>query len=368
MSIKKSRAMVVTGPGRMELQEFPLPKIGENDGLLKVELVGVCGSDPGIFMGKPARAPRPYPLILGHEIVGRIAAVGPKAGARWGVAEGERVVVEYAFGCGECPACVAGRYTLCERMHCYGSMIGCKEPPHLFGAYGEHLYLPPRAMVHKIGEEISPEVGVLVGAVLGNAVRWLSRIGGLGLGQAVAVVGPGQQGMAATVVAKETGAAPIMVVGLARDRRRLELCRRLGADLCVCADEEDAAEALGRATHGRMADLVMDVTGHPAGAAQALNLAGTGATVVLPGLYGAATQVPLLMDKLVFKEIKLLGAFSQDFASVETAIQLARRGAYPLSELISHRFPLERAEEAVRMVGGEFSGEPPLKAVIDPAL
>ena len=84
-------------------------------------------------------------------------------------------------------------------MHCYGSMIGCSEPPHLFGAYAEYLYLPPRAMVHKVGEDITPEVGVLVGAVLGNAVRWLGQIGGMRLGQAVAVVGPGQQGMAATV-------------------------------------------------------------------------------------------------------------------------------------------------------------------------
>ena len=366
--MQKSRAMVVTEPGRMELREFPVPEIGADDGLLKVELVGVCGSDPGIFKGKPSRAPRPYPLILGHEIVGRIASAGAKACARWGVQSGDRVVVEYAFGCGECPACVAGRYTLCARMHCYGSMIGCSEPPHLFGAYAEYLYLPPRAMVHKVGDDITPEVGVIVGAVLGNAVRWLSQIGGLRLGQAVAVVGPGQQGMAATVVAKEAGAAPIMVVGLARDRRRLELCRRLGADLCVCSDEEDAAAVLSRATRGRMADLVMDVTGHPTGAAQALNLAGTGATVVLPGLYGAATQVPLLMDRLVFKEIKLLGAYSQDFTSVEAAIQLARRGAYPFSELISHRFALEQAEQAVRMVGGEFSGDPPFKVVINPAL
>jgi alcohol dehydrogenase len=94
--MQTSRAMVVTGPGRMEPREFPLPEIGENDGLLKVELVGVCGSDPGIFKDKPSRAPRPYPLILGHEIVGRIALAGAKACARWGVREGDRIVVEYA--------------------------------------------------------------------------------------------------------------------------------------------------------------------------------------------------------------------------------------------------------------------------------
>lgn len=360
--------MVVTEPGRMELREFPLPEIGEDDGLLRVERVGVCGTDPGIFKGKAGRAPRPYPLILGHEIVGRIHRAGERAASRWGVREGERVVVEYAFGCGECPPCQAGRYTLCHRNHCYGSMIGCSDPPHLFGAYADYLYLPPRAMVHRIGEDISPEEGVLIGAVLGNGVRWLTRIGRCRPGQAVAIVGPGQQGMAATVVAKESGAGPIVVAGLARDKKRLDLCRKLGADIVVSSDEADPLATLREATGGRMADLVMDVSGHPSGAALALDLAGVGATVVLPGLYGISTQVPLLLDKAVFREVKILGAFSQDFASVEAAIELARRGRYPIREMISHCFPLERAEEAVRLVGGEGRGEPPLKVVIDPML
>ena len=368
MSLSVSRAMVVTEPGRMELREFPLPEIGDNDGLLLVERVGVCGSDPGIFKGKAGRAPRPYPLILGHEIVGRIHRVGAQAASRWGVREGERVVVEYAFGCGECPACQAGRYTLCHRNYCYGSMIGCSDPPHLFGAYADYLYLPSRAMVHRIGEDLSPEEGVLIGAVLGNAVRWLTRIGQCRMGQAVAVVGPGQQGMAATVVAKESGAGPIMVVGLARDKGRLELCRKLGADILVCSDEVDPVVVLREATAGHMADLVMEVTGQASGAALALDLAGVGATVVLPGLYGISTQVPLPLDKAVFRELRLLGAFSQDFASVEAAIELARRRRYPIQEMISHRFPLERAEEAVRLVGGEGPGQPPLKVLIDPGL
>ncbi|MBN2034802.1 MAG: alcohol dehydrogenase catalytic domain-containing protein [Deltaproteobacteria bacterium] len=363
----KSRAMVVTEPGKMEMREYPLPEIHEDDGLLKVELVGVCGSDPGIFKGKAARAPRPYPLILGHEIVGRIHKAGPKARSRWGVREGDRVIVEYAFGCGECPACLAGRYTTCKRMLCYGSMIGCADPPHLYGAYADYLYLPPRAMVHRIGEDLSPELGVLTGAVLGNGVRWLSRMGGCCVGQTVAIVGPGQQGMAATIVAGDSGAEPIMVVGLRRDKKRLDLCREFGAHLAIYL-EDDPVSVLNEATGGAMAELVMDVSGHPSGAALALDLAGVGATVVLPGLYGAATQVPLLLDKAIFKEMKLLGVFSQDFASVEAAIKLARRGNHPFAKMISHRFPLEKAEEAVRLVGGEFQGEPPLKVVIDPDL
>lgn len=361
-----SRAMVVIKPGRMEMQEFQLPATGPDDGLLKVELVGVCGSDPGIYRGKVSRGPRPYPLILGHEIVGRVHAMGQEAQKRHGVQPGDRVIVEYAFGCGNCRPCLAGRYTLCEKMYSYGSMISCQDPPHLFGAYSEYLYIHPRAMVHKIGDDVTPELGVLVGAVLGNAARWMSRIGNASAGRSVAIVGPGPMGLAAVVIAKECGAEPIMVMGLERDAPRLDMALRFGADLVVKVDREEAEEAVRRATRGAMADLIMDVSGHPAGAALALSLAGVGATLVLPGLYGAGTPVPLLLDKVVVKELKVVGAYSQDFESVEAAIKVIRRNKYPLEDMISHCFALGDAEKAVRMVGGEFTGETPLKVVIDP--
>jgi alcohol dehydrogenase len=362
----QSKAMVVTEPGHMEMQTFPLPELGDDDALLKMELVGVCGSDPGIFRGKASRAPRVYPLILGHEIVGRIEAAGPEFLARRGLALGERVIVEYAFGCGNCAPCRDGRYTLCDEFRYYGSMIRCSEPPHLYGGYSQYLYLPPRAMVHRIGEETSPEEAVLISAVLGNAVRWLTRIGGLKGGQSVAIVGPGQQGLAATMVARACGAGPIMLLGLERDATRLAMAKKLGADLTIMTDREDPVAAVAEATGRAMAQVVIDVSGHPSGAPLALGLCGLGATLVLPGLYGPATEIPLLLDQVVIKELKLLGAYSQDYESVEAAIKLNQRGGLPLAELVSHRFPLARAEEAVRLVGGEVPGDLPLKVVIEP--
>jgi len=366
--MKKTRAMVLTGPGSLELQEFPLPEIGDDDGLLKLELIGVCGSDPGIYGGKTRGAPRPFPIILGHEIVGRVEKMGVTAQKRHGVREGDRVIIEYAFGCGECKPCLAGSYTLCEKYYSYGSMISCKEPPHLFGAYADYLYIHPRAMVHKIGDRLSPETGVLVCAVLGNAVRWLRTIGNVSIGQRVVIVGPGQQGLAGVIVAKESGAGPIFVVGLSRDRERLDLARRFGADHIINAEEEDPIQIISDQTHGAMGDLVMDVTGHPSGASLALSLAGTGATIVLPGLYGATKEVPLLLDRVVLKELRLRGVFSHDSPAVEAAISLAARDKYPLVQMISHRFPLEKAEEALRLVGGKVPDETPLKVVLDPTL
>lgn len=368
MNMNTSRAMVLKGPGHLELQEFPLPEISNEDGLLKLELIGVCGSDPGIYRGKTRGAPRPYPLILGHEIVGRVVKMGQKARQRHGVSEGDRVIVEYAFGCGNCSSCLEGKYVLCQKFYSYGSMISCASPPHLFGAYADYLYIHPRAMVHKIGEDISPETGVLISAVLGNAVRWLCDIGGLSLGQRVVIVGPGQQGLGGVVAAREAGAAAVIILGTGRDKERLKLAKKFGADEVIDVDSQDPVESISKLTGGKMADIVMDATGHPSGAATALAVAGKNAAVVLPGLYGAETEVPLLLDTAVLKELRLLGAFSQNYGAVERAINIARKGEYPFAELISHRLPLEKAEEAVLLTSGEIEGELPLKVVLDPTL
>jgi alcohol dehydrogenase len=296
-----------------------------------------------------------------------VVALGRDARRRLGVAEGDRVVLEYAFGCGECEPCLGGRYTLCDRNFTYGSMLSCQDPPHLYGGYSEYVYLHPRAMVHRLDEEIPPEVGVLVCAVLGNGIRWLSQVGRVSLGTAVAIVGPGLQGLAGTAAAKASGASPVIVLGLARDRNRLAMARRFGADWTLDVEAADPLEEVRRITGGRMADVVMDVSGNPQGARLALSLAGKSATVILPGLYKSA-DVALDLNRAVVNEIKLVGVYSHDFQAVRRAIRMVRDPRYPFGELISHRFPLEAAEQALTLVGGHGPGEPPLKVLLDPRL
>ena len=359
------RAMVLIAPETMEMRTFPLPEIGDQDGLLEMELVGVCGSDPGIFRGKQTFGPRPFPLIMGHEIVGRIAAMGKGARERHGVAEGDRVVVEYAFGCGLCDSCRSGQYATCEKHFNYGSMISCKDPPHLFGAYSEYLYIHPNAKVHRIGDAISPRLGVMICAVIGNGIRWLRQVGGVSIGDAVAIVGPGQQGLAAVAVAKESVAGPIFVIGLEKDARRLDMAARFGADRTIVVGREDPSEVIRRETGGRMAEVVMDVSGHPSGAELALPLVGRRGTFVTPGLY-KHQKASLDLDHVVTKEIRVQGVYSHDSRAVRPAIKMAGAGKYPFESLITHSFALSQAEGAVRLVAGEIEGESPLKVVIDP--
>jgi len=360
------RAMVLTAPKKLKMRTFPIPEIQEDDGLLEVELAGVCGSDPGTYEGVSIRGPRAFPIILGHEIVGRVAQMGKEAKKRFGVTEGDRVVIEYAFGCGTCDSCLSGSYVFCEKNYAYGSTISCQDPPHLFGGYSEYVYIHPRAMVHKIGNEISPEVGVLICAVLGNGIRWLRQIGGVSIGDSVAIIGPGQQGLSGVAVAKESGANPVIVVGLSRDKSRLEMASRFGADYTINADKENAMEVVSEITGGKMVNVVMEVSGNPSGAELALSLAGKKGTVVLPGIY-KGKKASLNLDRAVFNEIKIYGVLSHDFRAVRPAIKMARQARYPFEELITHRFSLEEAERAIRLVAGE-EGEMPLKVVLDPKM
>jgi alcohol dehydrogenase len=364
--MKTSRAMVLEAPGRMVLREFPLPAIGSEDGLLKVEMVGVCGSDVGMFRGKATRAPRPYPIIMGHEIFGTVVEVGDEASQRWSLKEGDRAIVEYAFGCGECFHCKQGDYIHCEKMFTYGSMISCQNPPHLWGAYSEYLYLPPRARVHRVHHDLLPEVGVLICAVMGNAVRWLQVVGGVKKGDTVVIKGPGQQGLAGAVIAREADAEMVIMTGMTEDRIRFELAKSFGADEIIDVKKEDPVEKVREMTEGRMADLVMDVTGNPKGAVTAIDLVKKKGTVILPGLYGMDQEVSLILDKIVYKEVRMQGVFSHDFRSVLPAIHLAESGKYPLEKMVTHRFPLEEAEKAIKVAGREIEGEDPIKVVIIP--
>ncbi len=363
---RKTSSMVVETPGKMSLWEFDIPRIGPEDGLLKVEMVGVCGSDPGIYRGKATRGPRHYPLIMGHEIVGHIEEMGDVAAKRHGVKVGDRVIVEYAFGCGRCYPCITGNYGQCESFLTYGSMISCKEPPHLWGGYGEYLYIDPRAMIHKVSDRLPLEAAVLICAVLGNAIRWLRMVGGVSVGHTVVIEGPGQQGLAGVIVARESGAQNIILTGLSKDRRRFELAREFGATHCIDVDKEDPVDMVREVTGGKMADVVMDVTGRPEGAIKAIDLIGKGGTVVLPGLYGGDSEIPLLLDKVVFKEVRVQGVYSHNIRSVIPAIALAESRKYPIEKMVTHRFPLEEAEKAVRLVAGEIEGEEAIKVVIIP--
>ena len=256
---QKVRAAVVESNERMRIREFDRPKTRDDDGLLRVEMVGVCGTDPKMYAGKIKYTD--FPLILGHEILGWIDEIGDTASARWNVKEGDRVVVESCIRCGYCAKCVSGDYRFCEKQLAYGTFISSSVPPHLWGAYAEYVYFPPGAVMQKVSDTVPAKAAVLIHAVIADAIRWGRLAGDFCIGDAVVIQGIGQQGLAQTLVAKESGCSPIIVTGLSRDTTRFELAKEFGADYILVADQEDVRQRVSEITDGHMADVVVDVSG-----------------------------------------------------------------------------------------------------------
>src|SRR5579863_2252657 len=145
MSIAKSRAAVLVDAEQLELQEFPLPVTGPDDGLLKVEAAGICGSDWDQYQGTAKALPAVYPIIPGHEIVGRIQEVGAKAASLWGVGPGDLVAVGMM---------IRGRGI-------YGLTESTAVAPALWGGYADFMYLDPGADIHKVPDGVTPEIAAL---------------------------------------------------------------------------------------------------------------------------------------------------------------------------------------------------------------
>jgi threonine dehydrogenase-like Zn-dependent dehydrogenase len=183
------RAAVQTGPLAYEIQEFPRPKIGDDDGLLRIEACGICGSDVEQYRGHLVR-PGMFPLIPGHEPLGVIEEVGPRAAERWGVSVGDRVAVEILRPCRACDYCLTGRYMSCpNRDGAYGMTPASREPA-LWGGLAEYMYLHPWAILHKIDKDLPPEIAVMFNP-LGAGVRWAAYLGEVGLGETVLIFGFG---------------------------------------------------------------------------------------------------------------------------------------------------------------------------------
>jgi threonine dehydrogenase-like Zn-dependent dehydrogenase len=349
--------MVQTAARTLEARTFPVPEVGDDDALLRVEACGICGSDCEQFAGV---LPIRLPVIPGHEPLGRIERIGRNAARRWGVREGDRVVVEPILSCGKCRACRTGERHLCfgggAGFRCY-SYISTDVAPSLWGAYAERMYLAPETIVHKIDPALPPETAVLYNP-LGAGFRWAGEIGGVREGDRVVVLGPGQRGLASVIVAKRSGAAEIVVTGLAKDRAKLELARRYGATRTVNVEEEDVVDVVFELTRGEGADVVLEVTAYAVEpVAQSLSLARRGGTIVLAGVKGMKEVPGFVSDRAVLKELTIRGAIGVTSSAFRDAIALIESGEVDLSLMHTHSFALEDAERAIRTLAGEIPGQ-----------
>lgn len=338
-----SRAAVLTGERQLEIRELPLPKVKDDDGLLRIEATGVCGSDVGAFYGRTLEMQ--VPCVLGHELVGRIEQLGERAAEHWGVAVGDRVVVEEYMPCGTCHACLGGYYQMCPSPRYGGTSVDTA--PALWGGYSDFMYLHPQSLVHRVDDEADPKL-VQLYIPISNGIHWTSGIGGAAVGGVVVVIGPGPHGLGCVVGAKEAGAGLVVLVGQPRDVTRLEVGRALGADLVLSGDSAEVGVAVRTATGALGADTVVNTVGSD-GLRTALAMAGDRATIVQAG-FGDGSVPEELPAQLILKMLTLHGVRGRPSRVVASALRLIESGRYPLERMCSAVFDVDETEQALTAV------------------
>src|SRR3954452_13812993 len=344
---EKNLAAVLIDDRKFEIREFDLPDVPDGGALLNLEACGICGSD---IHGSERIGSGPR--ILGHENVGLVARLGKGAGDKWKVREEDRIALEEYVPCGACKWCHSDDFRFCEQTGRGGSLRYGSTPlttwPALWGGYSEYMYVHPNALVHKVPSNIpAPHAAAFL--PFSNGVEWAYGYGEVSLGDAILIQGPGQQGLACVIAAKAAGASCIIVSGLSRDARRLEVARKLGADYTIDVESEDVVTKVKDYTGGDGVDVVVNVTGGGnSTVAEAIAVAGMKCNIVL----AAAGHEMIDVGSFGRRKIVMKQANGHSFKAVELAIEFIASGHVPMEDISTHTFPMSRALEAIDAVAG----------------
>jgi L-gulonate 5-dehydrogenase len=327
------RAAVTREPNVMEMDEVPdAPEPGPGEARVRIEAVGLCGSDYHLFTGEigstTVHGPQ-FPKIQGHEVSAVVERLGPDAPAH--LQEGQRVALWPLCGCGECYACSIGRSNTCPDF----CLIGV----HVDGALAERLTLPAQQLF-PVGEIDDPGIVAFVEPI-SIAVHAVNRTR-VAEGERVVVLGAGPIGQALSLAARERGAKVLLVDLVAS---RLELGRLTGADVLDASGVDDVVAEARAWSGGHGPQVVFDAVGSPAVLQQAVELAVAAGRVGVVGLSDRTVELP--MGMLVAKELDILGTSVCSAEAFAEAAEIAVRNADVISKLISRRFPLEEAPEAI---------------------
>ncbi len=316
----------------MELVEIDAPRPKEGEALIKVERVGICGTDIHIWHGHFSKT-RP-PVTLGHEFSGTVAEVGPGVE---GWEKGARVTVESAAHyCGNCTYCEEGFTNVCEGRLAFGYGVD--------GAFAN--YVVTRASgLHRLPDSVSFQEAALTEplAVGAHAVIDLAH---LGPNDTALITGPGPIGLIVLQVAKTRGAT-VVITGAEPDRERLQLARELGADHCLIVGKDNPKQTIDGLTDGLGVHVAFECSGVGAAFQDCLELTRKLGRVIQVGLYGKPAQVD--MDLMTFKEITVRGSFTHYHETWNTALALLGQGKVSMKPLVSGEFPLHEWKEAFQL-------------------
>jgi len=323
------------GKGLVEIQEVPEPKMKEDEVLIEVKAVSVCGSDLHIYHDA-----HPYwpPVILGHEFSGVIAEVGKEVKG-WKI--GDRIVSETRTGsCGICYMCQSGFPQVCEQKRPYGIGIN--------GAYTKYVAGPAR-LLHRLPDNIPFEVGAVIEptAICVTSILERSR---LQAGESLVITGPGPIGLISLAIVKAAGAGLVGITGTSSDEGiRFEKARELGADFMIVVDKENPVQKVLEMTNGLGVDVLIETSGSGKAIYQAFEMVRRLGRICAIGISGKE-EVPIPYDRGIFKALRYDFCFSSSWTAWETTIGLISKGVLPIEKIITHQLPLEKWEEAFRLL------------------
>jgi putative phosphonate catabolism associated alcohol dehydrogenase len=341
------RALLFHGAGiPMELVRFsdPSPRGGEL--LVRVTCCTLCRSDLHTHAG---RRSEPIPTVLGHEIVGRIEAFGPAASnldARGLPASvGDRVSWAVAVGCGQCYFCAEDLPQKCERLYKYGHVQVTREQPW-GGGLADIVVLAAGTAWFRVPDQVSDRVAAPANCATATVAAVLRHAGSV-VGRHVLVLGAGVLGATACAMARAIGAYCVMASD--PEPACLERAAVFGATHTFSAGPDELAAGVAEATHGRGADVVLELTGVPASVTAGLSLVRTGGVLILAATVAPVGKVGFDPEDAVRRMLTIRGVHNyhpRDLDSALTFLAGPGRG-FPFETLVAATYPLEQAEQAL---------------------
>jgi L-iditol 2-dehydrogenase len=322
------QAVMIT-PGKIEFRDVERPTPQDDEVLIQIKRIGVCGSDIHVFHGQHPYTS--YPVVQGHEVSGLVAQVGRQVN---GLAADDMVVFMPQVTCGECYPCRHGMYHICDNLKVMGFQTG--------GAAQEYFAVKAD-MVLKMPASISLDQAAMV-EPMAVAVHALARAGSVE-GRKVLVLGAGTIGNLVAQTARASGAA-VMITDVSE--YKLDKARRCGLAYAVNPRTQDLAGAISEYFGPDKADLIMECVGVEDTITQAIANARKGTTIVVVGVFGQ--KAPVDLATVQNNELSLIGTLMYQKADYERAIELVANGAIQLGELITHRFPFDRYPEAYHAI------------------
>lgn len=344
------KALLLSEYKKLELTDIPTPEIGPDDILVQVQACGICGSDIHGWDGSSGR--RQPPLVMGHEAAGTVAAVGKDVK---GYTEGERITFDSTVWCGKCHYCLAGRPNLCDNRMVLG--VSCDDYRR-YGCFAEYVSVPARICC-KLPDSLSFEHAALIEAV-SVAVHAANRTP-VSLGDTAVVVGSGMIGLLAIQAIKQKGCSQVIATDI--NSQRLEVAKKLGADVTINVAEEDAAARVLELTNGRGADVAMEVVGATPTIKSAIDCTRKGGSITIVGNLAPTIELPL--QSVVTRELNVFGTCASS-GEYPACVDLLATGMIRVEELITAKAPLEDGHDWFARL---YDGEPnAMKVVLCPAM